>query len=108
MAKPVSALEVSEQQKRELTGLVRAPTTAQRTVRRARIVLLRAGGLSQEQTAQEVGVNRPVVALWERRFRSRGLAGLTDAKGRGRKSSLAPEAVECVFRTIVTADSGRT
>jgi transposase len=108
MAKPVSALEVSEQQKRELTGLVRAPTTAQRTVRRARIVLLRAGGLSQEQTAQEVGVNRPVVALWERRFRSRGLAGLTDAKGRGRKSSLAPEAVERVVSEAVRPPPGRT
>lgn len=108
MAKPVSTLEVSEQQKRELTRWVQAPTTAQRLVRRARIVLLRAAGVSQERTAAQVGVNRPVVALWERRFRRSGLAGLGDAKGRGRKSTLAPAAVERVVAEAVRPPPGRT
>lgn len=44
----------------------------------------------------------------ERRFRSRGLAGLTDAKGRGRKSSLAPEAIERVVSEAVRPPPGRT
>lgn len=108
MAKPVSTLEMSEQQKRELTRWVQAPTTAQRLVRRARIVLLRAAGVSQERTAAQVGVNRPVVALWERRFRRSGLAGLGDAKGRGRKSTLAPAAVERVVAEAVRPPPGRT
>ena len=70
--------------------------TAQRTVYRARIVLLCVSGVSQELTAEQLGVNRPVVALWERRFRRDGLAELKDAKGRGRKSTLALQAIERV------------
>jgi hypothetical protein len=57
MAGPLAALELSEQQRRELSRIARAPTSTQREVRRARIVLLRAQGKSQEATALEVGVN---------------------------------------------------
>ncbi|MCC5024093.1 MAG: helix-turn-helix domain-containing protein [Candidatus Synoicihabitans palmerolidicus] len=42
------------------------PTTPQREVRRARIVLLRAERKSQETVAAQIGVNRPVVAKWEK------------------------------------------
>lgn len=107
MSRPVSDLEVSEQQRRELLRLVRAPTSAQRQVRRARIVLLRAEGKSQQAVAQEVSVNRPVVALWERRFRRHGIAGLLDAKGRGRKSSIAPATVQRVLSEAVQPPPGR-
>ncbi len=43
------------------------------------------------ETARRFGVNRPVVALWEKRFRRGGLAGLGDAKGRGRKPTIGLE-----------------
>ncbi len=59
MAKPVSTLKVSEQQKRELRRLIQAPTSAQRMVPRARVVLLRSSGVSQELTAEPLGINRP-------------------------------------------------
>ncbi|MGH8848953.1 MAG: IS630 family transposase [Polaromonas sp.] len=101
-------LELSEQQRRELSRLVRAPSSTQREVRRARIVLLRAGGKTQEATAQEVGVNRPVVAVWERRFRRNGMAGLIDAKGRGRKGSISPQTIERVLTEAVQPPAGRT
>jgi transposase len=77
-------------------------------VRRARIVLLRCEGKSQEETAREVGVNRPVVGLWEGRFRSQGLAGLKDANGRGRKASIAPQTVQRVATEAVQPPLGRT
>src|SRR5712664_2620552 len=89
MARPVRPLMISVEQQAELRRLVSRPTATQREVRRARIILDRARGLSQEETANSVGVNRPVVVLWERRFRAMGLAGLSDAKGRGRKPSIA-------------------
>jgi transposase len=108
MARSVSKLELSERQRRELTRWLSAATATQREVRRARIVLLRAAGKTQEQTAQEVGVNRPVVALWERRFRRAGIAGLSDAKGRGRKQSIAPERAERVLTEAVQPPPGRT
>ena len=68
--------------------MARRPTTPQRQAWRTQIILHRAAGLSQEATAQQVGVNRPVVALWERRFVRARLAGLADTKGRGRKPSI--------------------
>jgi transposase len=100
MARTVRPLIVSDEQQRELRRLLNRATATQREVRRARIILERASGLSQEETAIVVGVNRPVVALWERRFRASGMAGLTDARGRGRKPSIAAEKRE---RVIVEA-----
>lgn len=99
---------VSEQQRQELIRVIRATSSAQRDVRRARIVLLRAQGQSQEATAREVGVTRPVVRLWEQRFVSMGLAGLKDAKGRGRKASIAPQTVQRVLTQAVQPPIGRT
>jgi transposase len=88
MGRPARALVISPEQRSELQMLARRPTTSQRQVWRAQIILHRADGLSQEETARQVGVNRPVVALWEKRFARAGLAGLADAKGRGRKPSI--------------------
>jgi transposase len=69
--------------------LARRPTSTQREAGRAQIILHRADGLSPQETARRVGVNRPVVSLWKKRFLQAGLAGLADAKGRGRKPSIA-------------------
>ncbi len=91
MGRAVSKLQLSELQRRELERLVHAPSASEREVRRAQIVLGRAGGESQEAVATAIGVNRPVVALWERRFRCQGVAGLADAKGRGRRPSISLE-----------------
>jgi len=108
MAGLVTTLELSEVQRQELNRIVRASTSTQREVLRARIVLMRAQGITQEATAHEVGVNRPVVSLWEGRFREQGLAGLKNAPGRGRKPSIAPQTVERVLTQAVRPPAGRT
>jgi transposase len=51
-------------QRAELKRLTNAPTTPQRLVRRARIVLARAAGRSRQATAIEFGVSRSAVILW--------------------------------------------
>jgi transposase len=107
MARPVSKLELDATQRRELQRIVGASTSTVREVRRARIILLRAEGKAQAEVAEAVQVNRPVVAVWERRFRKRGLAGLQDAKGRGRKSSLSQAKVARVLEEAVRAPPGR-
>jgi transposase/DNA-binding XRE family transcriptional regulator len=89
MARPVRGLAITAAQRAALQRLVQRPTATQRAVRRAQIILHRAAGLSQAETARRVGVNRPVVVHWERRFRDAGLAGLADAEGRGRRPSVA-------------------
>ena len=97
MARTVRPLIVSAEQQAELRRVLNRSTSTQREVRRARIVLERVSGASQEETATRVGVNRPVVVLWEKRFRLMGLAGLTDARGRGRKPSIPAEKRERVI-----------
>src|SRR5208282_1025969 len=51
-----------------LEARCRAPTTAQRDVRRARIVLLAAEGRSTRSIAAAVGVQPRIVSHWRRRF----------------------------------------
>jgi len=101
VGRPIESLELSGEQRIDLERIVNAATSPQRTARRARIVLLRAGGLSQAETAARVGVTRPSVILWERRFASLGLAGLEEAPGRGQKPSI-PEAKKAKLITQAT------
>ena len=89
MARPIRALPITEAQRNALRAVTGRPTSIRREAWRAQIILHRAEGLSQEETARRVGVNRPVVVLWEKRFMQAGLAGLADAKGRGRKPTIA-------------------
>jgi transposase len=101
MARPIVPLDLSPDQQQSLHELVRRSTTPQRTALRARIVLDCAQGLSQETVARQQGVRRRIVGKWCKRFRRHGLAGLEDAKGRGRKSSL-PEDQQAKALTLAT------
>ncbi len=74
-----------------LQSILRQSSASQRKVRRARIVLLRGDGLGQQAVAQQVGVNRPVVVHWEKRFKQGGIAGLREARRSGRKPTISPE-----------------
>jgi transposase len=80
----VPPLTITEEERAELQRRVRAHTTPQRAVRRARIVLLAADGLPNRQIAPIVGMNQHTVAQWRRRFEAERLAGLTDRKRPGR------------------------
>src|SRR5437762_7208105 len=62
-----------------------APTTAQRDVKRARIVLLAAAGRSTRSIAEEVGVQPRIISNWRRRFDEHGLDGLKDRPRAGKK-----------------------
>lgn len=89
MPRPVSKLSITALQREELARFGSDQTTNRRIVRRINIILMRGSGLSQEAVARQLRVNRPVVSLWEKRFKELGLAGLTDAPGRGRKPSVS-------------------
>ncbi len=101
-------VDLTREQQTELERLVAAPTTPQRLVKRARIVLLRAGGCTQLGTAAQAGVSRPAVIRWERRFESLGLAGLEDAPGRGRKPSIPEARKEKVIAQATQPPPNRT
>jgi transposase len=89
MARPISRLDITSIQRSSLEHTVRSPTSSQRASLRARIILLRAAGQSQQRVAEAVGVTRLVVGKWEARFREGGLGGLNEARRSGRKPSIA-------------------
>src|SRR5215475_2882276 len=61
-----------------LEARVRAATTEQRDVFRARIILLAAEGRSTRSIARTVGTMPRTVSLWRGRFSREGLSGLAD------------------------------
>jgi transposase len=61
-----------------LEARLRAPTTQQRDVLRARIVLLAGEGDSTRSIARAVGTMPRTVSVWRGRFAREGLAGLSD------------------------------
>ena len=107
MARPVQVLEMLPEERTELERRVRASTTSQRDLRRARIVLLRHEGLSQSKVAERVGVSVPCVNRWSQRFDAEGIAGLRDQPGRGRKASIPSEKVEQVIVQAGQQPDGR-
>ena len=68
-----------------LEARVRAPTTEQRDVTRARIVLLAAEGRSTRSIAATVGVMPFTVSTWRGRYAREGLSGLADKPRPGPK-----------------------
>ena len=77
-------------------------------VRRWRIILLRSQGMSQQAVANEVGVNRPVVALWEKRFRDGGMEGLKEGYRSGRKPTISEEVKAEIISEATRPPSGHT
>jgi transposase len=107
MARPVSKIELTLEQRTELQRRVRASTTPQRESLRARIILLRAQGKKLEEVAEQLGTSIVSVSKWTRRFQSRGLKGLTDAPGRGRRPWLPEEKIRQVLTKVTQPPKGR-
>jgi transposase len=61
-------VESTFEERQERARLVRAHTTAQQVVLRARIILASAEGLNNVQGGQQVGVSREAVRLWRERW----------------------------------------
>jgi transposase len=108
MARPVIALLVEPEQRKTLQQIVRATTSPQRAVTRARLILDCADGLSQQEAARRAGVGRRVANKWCQRFRRLGVAGLDDAKGRGRKPVLDEKTKERVITEATRPPKGRS
>lgn len=78
-------VRLSRKDRAELEARVRAPTTPQRDVMRARVVLLAASSCSTRSIAAELAVMPRTVSLWRGRYAREGLAGLNERPRAGRK-----------------------
>lgn len=78
MAFVAVAIELAEGERSALERIVRSPSSEQRMVTRARVVLLAADGKPNRQIAREVGLSEQKVGQWRNRFEERRLEGLGD------------------------------
>ncbi len=109
MARAAAAIELSEQEERELRALLRRPSVSQQQVLRARIVLRAAEGATNTQIAAEAGVSLPTVRLWRRSFGERRLDGLADSPRSGRPRTVDDGEVQRVLSmTLETPPDGTT
>lgn len=83
-------IELTDDERRELEYWQRATTMPAGLVRRGRIVLLRADGVSVSDIHRQVGMRRRHIEKWLQRFIARRIDGLADLPGRGRKPSFSP------------------
>lgn len=90
------AIELSDEERALLEGFVRRRTSAHGLAQRSRIVLAAADGLSNGEIAGLIGVSRPTVTKWRRRFADRRIDGLTDEPRPGRPRTVTDQQVEQV------------
>ena len=107
MARPKLALELSSEQRSELNRLVKAPSTPQKMVLRARIGLLAAEGKDNDEIAAELGTSRVTVGLWRQRILDLGLTGLEEAPRPGRPVEVEAAQVRTVLTEVVQPPKGK-
>lgn len=83
-------LELSAEQRHELEARSRRYTLPYRDVVRAKMVLLAAEGLDNDEIAARLDTRREIVSKWRKRFFEQGLAGLEERPRGGRPPVFPP------------------
>jgi len=78
------AVDVPPRDREVLESWLRAPSLRAGLVQRARIVLLAADGVPVKDIVERVGVSKPTVIGWKKRYASEGIGGLEDRPKPGR------------------------
>src|SRR5712692_2968213 len=110
MVSTTTSRRVSDEQRAVLERWVGAHSTPQSVAMRARIVLLASEGVSNSEVARELGVSRPTVILWRKRFAAGGTQALTETKpGRGRKPTIPAAKINAIVQaTTQSTPPGQT
>jgi transposase len=83
-------IELTGEERSILEGRARKYTLPYREVFRARIILLAAQGLHNDEIALRLDTRREVVSLWRKRFFEQRLAGLEERSRHGRPAVFPP------------------
>ena len=86
---PFSIL-LADAERRELESQARRYTSPYYSVLRAKIVLLAADGLSNDEIGTRLSVPRQIVSKWRKRFFDQRTAGLHDEPRTGRPPGFSP------------------
>ena len=89
---PQHRIELTEEERAELTRRARAEKLPFQEVQRARIVLYAANGMPDTEIAVRLDTTARIVGKWRRRFFHDRLAGLKDKPRAGRPRRFPPAA----------------
>lgn len=93
MGQKSSKISLSNEEKDYLTKIIKKGTIELQTYRRAKILLLKSQGLSNQCIANRMDVSIDVVVLCLKKYRDKGVNNaLENAPGRGRKAEIFDEA----------------
>ena len=96
--RPKKPVAFSDEEHEQLTAIANSRSLPHGVVRRARIILLDADGMSSKAIASRVGLSRQSVCKWRKRYLKQGLAGLHDELRPGRPRSVLDEEVAMLVR----------
>jgi len=83
-------ITLTRKERRVLQARARKYTLPHRDVIRANAILLAADGWENREIAERLGLSRPKVSKWRKRFFYQRLAGLDDRPRGGRPSTFSP------------------
>ncbi|HEY5455229.1 MAG TPA: IS630 family transposase [Acidothermaceae bacterium] len=86
-------VQMPAEDRAELTRWTRMPSLPAGLAQRARIVLLADEGVGTNEIVHRVGVSKPTVIGWKKRYAANGIAGLDDRPKPGRPASIDEVAV---------------
>jgi transposase len=81
-------INLTTEERKRLERVARRYASPYRDVIRAKIVLLAAQGLSNDEIAQRLDTPRQIVSKWRKRFFENGYSGLAELPRQGRPSLL--------------------
>ena len=86
-------VQLSAEDRAELARWTRMPSLRAGLALRARIVLLADEGVGTNEIVRRVGVSKPTVIAWKKRYAAGGIAGLEDRPKPGRRPQVDEVAV---------------
>ena len=102
-------IELSEEARTGLSKKAKSGLSEQRAATRAKMVLMCADGMTTLEIASRLKVTRRLVSVWCKRFLERGVSGLEDMPGKGRKKNIgAEERVGIVAKACSVPTDGST
>src|SRR5258708_32212438 len=91
MGRPLPALELTVEERRQLTGFAASRSLPHALVARARLVMWAAEGVANQEIAARLNWSKATVGKWRQRFVEHRLVGIYDELRPRRPPTAAPE-----------------
>ncbi|HSR11243.1 MAG TPA: IS630 family transposase [Thermodesulfobacteriota bacterium] len=96
--RPKAPMLLSEEEQKQLKSIVSSRSLPAGIVSRARIVLMAAEGISNNQISEKIGLSPQAVCKWRQRYLKQGISGLHDELRPGRPRTITDEVVAALVR----------